>query len=117
MRALAVLLSIFLLAALPSFAGSKGDVKRGKRVFADMQCAICHTDGGNNLNPERPLKGPKFLKRIPDDKTLELTIRQGITTKGMPAFAKDKLSDQDLADVMVYIRSLSPAVPKSKKPR
>jgi mono/diheme cytochrome c family protein len=102
---------VLILGALPSFAGSaKGDLKRGKAVFQNMQCAICHTDGGNNLNPERPLKGESFLKRYPanDNNKLEQIIRQGIKDKGMPAFGKDKMSDQDMADVIVYIRSFTP---------
>ncbi len=116
MRAYAAILTIFIsLLLAPCFAGNKADVKRGKTLFTDMQCAICHTDGGNNLNPERPLKGPKFLKRLPDDKSLAQAIRQGVPAKGMPAFGKDKMSDQDLENVMSYVRSLSAPAPKSKK--
>ena len=115
MRAFAAMLSISLsFALLPCFAGTKGDAKRGKRIFSDLQCAICHTDGGNNLNPERPLKGAKFVQRLPDDKTLGATIRQGFPAKGMPANGKDKMSDQDLADVISYIRSLTPTSVKKK---
>lgn len=111
--AFALLLSFTLV---PGFAANKGDLKRGKKVFQDGQCAICHTDGGNNLNPERPLKGAVFIKRYPLNKDIELEkiIRKGITEKGMPSFGKDKLSDQDLKDVVVYIRSLTPAEPKKK---
>ena len=96
---------------IPSVAGSKGDAKRGKKIFSDFQCAICHVDGGNNLNPEAPLKGPSFLKKYPlnNDQALEKTIRQGIPTKGMPANGKDRLSDPDLHDLIAYIRSLTPA--------
>lgn len=90
-------------------APAKGDAKRGKRVFDEMGCAICHTDGGNNLNPERPLKGPLFLKRYPpgDDAAIAKVIREGVQKKGMPDFGKDKLGDKDLQDLMAYIRSLS----------
>lgn len=106
------------LAILPCFAGTtKGDSKRGKKLFQEsMQCFICHKDGGNNLNPEKPLKGDGFLKRYPanNNKDLEKVIREGITQKGMPAFGKDKMSDQDLADVVAYVRSLSEPAPKGK---
>lgn len=108
------------VALLPSMAGSRGDAKRGKKIFGDLQCSICHADGGNNLNPEAPLKGASFLKKYPlhDEKALEKTIRQGIPAKGMPANGKDKLSDPDLKDLIAYIRSLTPAEqakPKTKK--
>lgn len=114
-----LLLSLIAVAIAQSFmissesAGIKGDTKRGQKIFQDMQCAICHTNGGNNLNPDRPLIGEVFLKRYPanDNKGLEKIIREGITAKGMPQFGKDKMSDQDLADVVAYIRSLTPNKP------
>jgi mono/diheme cytochrome c family protein len=110
----AILLAFALLisfALLPSDAGAKGDAKRGKKIFGDLQCSICHADGGNNLNPEAPLKGPGFLKKYPlsDNKALEKLIRTGIPARGMPANGKDKLSDPDLQDLISYIRSLTPA--------
>ncbi len=105
------LLSVASLICPVGAAGLKGDVKRGKKVFQDMQCAICHANGGNNLNPERPLIGDGFLKRYPptNNAAIEKVIREGIKSKGMPDFGKDKMSDQDLADVIAYIRSLTPS--------
>ena len=97
-------------------ADPKGDIKRGKKVFMDMQCAICHANGGNLQNPEKPLMGEPFLKRYPlnQDKAIAKVIREGIISAGMPASGKDKMSDQDLADVIAYVRSLTPT--KSAKP-
>lgn len=108
-----LLFSMVFLLLSPCFAGLKGDGKRGAKVFSAMTCDICHTNGGNNLNPDRPLKGAGFQKRFPDDASLTLLIRKGITDKGMPAFGKDRMSDQDMADVLAYLRSLTPA--KGKK--
>lgn len=110
-RAGASFFAAIALFAPVSAAGLKGDVKRGKKVFQDMQCAICHANGGNNLNPERPLIGDPFLKRYPPNNNapIEKIIREGIKSKGMPDFGKDKMSDQDLADVIAYIRSLTPS--------
>lgn len=107
---------VMSMLAQPSFA-ARADLNKGKKLFQDMQCAICHTDGGNNLNPERPLKGPAFLKRFPadDNKELDKIIRVGIPAKGMPAFGKDKLSDKDLCDLVAYIRSLTPPAKKKSK--
>ncbi|MBX9688867.1 MAG: cytochrome c [Candidatus Obscuribacterales bacterium] len=113
---LLVLASLTSFFVVPSLAANKGDAKRGAKVFQAMQCAICHTDGGNNLNPERPIKGAEFLKRYPlkDNAALEKAIRAGIPNKGMPDFGKDKLSDTDMIDLVAYIRSLSESAKKGK---
>ena len=113
---LALVLLFVVLTSAPGFATAKGDIKRGQKVFQAMQCAVCHEDGGNKLNPQRPLKGPLFTQRYPlgDNKELEKTIREGITNKGMPSFTRDKLSDQNLLDLMAYVRSLTPPAKKSK---
>lgn len=107
-------LIFFGFAVQESAAASKGNAATGKKVFMKLNCAICHVNGGNLQNPERPLIGDPFLKRFPlnDDKALAKVIREGITAKGMPASGKDQMSDQDLADVIAYIRSLTPS-PKS----
>lgn len=116
------LLSIFLIVSclcfsLPTFAANKGDLKKGKKLYEDMNCSLCHIDGGNNLNPERPVKGASFLKRYPlteeGDKQLVKAIREGFPNKGMPDFGKDKISDQDMNDLLFYVRSLTP--PPAKK--
>lgn len=109
---------ISLIAALsPCYAGLKGNPKNGAKVFSAMTCELCHANGGNMQNPDRPLKGANFQKRFPDDNSLGQLIRKGIPDKGMPAFGKDRMSDQDLADVISYVRSLTPAAvtkPKTK---
>lgn len=105
-----IILAALLCLILPvCLAESPGNVKKGERVFASMQCAICHTNGGNNLNPDKPLKGPGFLKKYPSNQLLTKTIRSGIANRGMPSFGKDKLNDADLQDLLAYIRSLTPA--------
>lgn len=81
--------------------------ERGRKVFQTMQCAICHTNGGNNLNPEKPLKGSAFTKKYPKDELIAKTIRSGIINRGMPAFNKEKLNDQDLRDLIAYLRTFS----------
>lgn len=115
-----VLLFLFLAIAtalIPcSNAGTvKGDAKRGTKIFSAMTCDICHLNGGNMQNPDRPLKGAGFQKRFPDDASLGQLIRKGISDKGMPAFGRDRMSDQDLADVIAYVRSLTPAAAAKKK--
>ncbi|MBY0357729.1 MAG: dihydrofolate reductase [Candidatus Obscuribacterales bacterium] len=92
---------------VPTIAIPQPNAEKGRKVFQAMQCAICHTDGGNNLNPQKPIKGPAFNKKYPQDELIAKTVRSGIINRGMPAFNKEKLSDQDLRDLIAYIRTLS----------
>ena len=98
-----------------AFSAGKPDPKKGQKVFSAMQCEICHVNLGNNLNPERPLKGPNFIKRFPTDKALAQLIRIGVNERGMPAFGKDKMSDEDLANLISYLRSATPQGSSSSK--
>lgn len=102
----ALLLSLALLAT-PA-ADARGDLKKGKRLYQAMNCALCHTNGGNNQNPDKPLKGAHFQARYPDDKLLGDAIRKGFPEKGMPAYGKDQISDEELQNIVAYVRSLTP---------
>jgi mono/diheme cytochrome c family protein len=95
-----------LLCVLPSVAARKPDAKRGHELFERLTCSYCHPGGGNCLNPKKPLKGPEFRKAFPTDADVARVIRTGIPGTSMDAFRKDKLSDEELLDVIAYIRSL-----------
>nr|AIA18438.1 Cytochrome C oxidase, cbb3-type, subunit III [uncultured bacterium] len=111
-RLLSVIGAALVLFAAQSSCWAKGDVKKGKRLFTALNCSLCHEDGGNNQNPDKPLKGHKFAEKYSDDKKLAGAIRKGSPEKGMPAYGKDQISDSELQDVVIYIRSLTP---KSKR--
>lgn len=68
----------------------RGDAGRGEKVFG-MACAFCHE---NELGPAMPK-----LKRKVDK--LPRTVRAGDET--MPFFSRDKLTDQDVADIKAFI--------------
>lgn len=87
----------------------KGDVDRAKLAFIQATCWSCHPRGENSINGDRPLKGPGFLRRYPDDESLSEFIRKGAEDKGMPSFPPDRLSDRNLSLVISYIRSLTPS--------
>jgi mono/diheme cytochrome c family protein len=78
-----------------------GDAAAGQRVVAS-QCNSCHPGANAGIGPA--LYGPQFGERYPDDAQLAAVIRQG--RGGMPGFTADQLSDQDLADVIAYMRGL-----------
>jgi mono/diheme cytochrome c family protein len=93
-------------------------IAEGERVFHIFGCAGCHHDAGNVLF-EAPnvgrLVAPNISRRIADynDEALVRLIRRGVKHDGttaivMPASVLGRISDQDLAALVSYLRSLSP---------
>jgi mono/diheme cytochrome c family protein len=100
---------ILLFSALPAFsAPRKADAKAGKQLFEAMNCSMCHPSGGNALNPKKPLRGEEFKKTF-SDADIALVVRKGVPGTAMDAFRKDRLSDEQLSDIIAYIRTLTPA--------
>lgn len=98
-----------LIAMAPHvLAQTKPDPVRGKKAFEESTCAFCHANGGNSVNPKKPLKGGGFAKSFPDDKSIENVVRQGTKDGSMPAFNTKQVSDRDLKDIIAYIRTLTP---------
>ena len=97
------------------FAQAAGDAAKGKTLFS-KSCAGCHGESGKGdgsaaaaLNPK-----PKDLSDKGYNKTLDDAFLHNIITKGgaavgkapmMPPFAQ--LKEQDVNDVIAYIRSLA----------
>jgi mono/diheme cytochrome c family protein len=78
-----------------------GDASAGQPLVA-AQCYSCHPGANAGIGPA--LYGPSFEERYPDDAQLVAVIRQG--KGGMPAFTADQVTDQDLANVIAYMRGL-----------
>lgn len=83
------------------------EIKAGKMLFVKATCWGCHPHGENSMNGDKPLKGPRFAKKYQSDDELMAAIRRGSVTRGMPPFPVEKLSEQDLRQIVVFIRSLS----------
>ena len=83
-------------------------IAEGKEVFQKMQCFTCHVDGGNVINPSKPIKGADFKKKYPDDAQIAKIIRNGVPGTAMPAYGTDRLSDDQMGPLIAYIRSLTP---------
>ena len=82
---------------LPQETGAAGDAANGKEVFASAGCGGCHTfeAAGSNGNV-----GPNL-----DDSnvTLDAAVKQVENGGGgMPSF-KDRLSQQEIADVAAFV--------------
>ena len=83
------------------------DQARGKPLY-EGQCARCHGmqgGGGTGANLRRPR-----LPRAPDDDSLFDLIRSGIPESGMPDTWA--MSDNEVRDVIAYLRSLGRVPPE-----
>jgi len=91
------------LLAVSAF-GQQGDAKRGEKMFKDYSCYACHGFSGQN--------GPG--KRLVPMKMATVAFTAYVRSPGtnqMPSYSPKVLSDQQLADIWSYIRTLpdSPA--------
>lgn len=88
-----------------------GDVARGGSVYA-QNCALCHGDKGEGRIGATLQKD---WAGINVDALIESTVARGVTGSKMPAWSKSNggpLSDQDIADVTAFIRTLKkPSAP------
>jgi cbb3-type cytochrome c oxidase subunit III len=88
------------------FAGFKGDANYGEDLYR-IRCMSCHGDkgqGGVGLNLRNPV-----VQKAADPEFLAITVRDGRDGTPMAAFGKNGvgLRDQDIVDVITYVRTLS----------
>ena len=113
-----VVLGVILLAIAPSIAIAqvKGDPKAGKTKY-DANCVGCHGATGKGdgaaaaaLNPKPQDHTNGSVMNALSDKYLFDIIKDGGASMKkapfMPASSK-KLSDQEISDIVAYIRSLA----------
>jgi mono/diheme cytochrome c family protein len=105
---------LFMLAALPMSQikpGTPASIERGNKVYY-AQCLSCHqADGGgvHNMNP--PLVKTKWV--LGDKTALVQVVLKGMTgeveidgrTYHNVMAPHSELSDQDIADVLTYVRN------------
>lgn len=111
--ALLFLLSILFLAA-PCFAQARGNAKKGQDLYLE-KCVLCHGSQGEGWDWSKkampPIPIPDLAKTAPSqaDEYLFDVVKGGGEAVGrtrfMPPFGFD-LSDQDVWDIVAYIRSL-----------
>jgi len=83
-------------------------IAEGQKQFTQMQCFTCHANGGNLINPGKPIKGTSFLKKYSEDAQIAQLIRRGVAGTAMPAYSKERLGDEQLNALIDYVRSLTP---------
>jgi cytochrome c oxidase cbb3-type subunit 3 len=95
-----------------SYAGS---TKNGERIF-QQHCAGCHGTSGDGLGPDikelivPPANFRSVKSRTKTDMELYLAIKQGVLFSPMHGWA-DRLTDQEIRDVVRYIRNMAPFNP------
>ena len=95
-----VLLSLTMYAVVPA-AGA--EIEKGKKVFEDKRCAMCHTIGGKG-GKTGPDLSDSGNKRDVEWMTKFLKDPKG-TVSGTKHMAV-KATDEELADLVEYLRSL-----------
>ena len=93
-----------------------GDAGAGREVFESLTCIECHRGGENQVRPSKPIKGAAFKHKYPHDAQIVKVIRNGVKNSSMPAFGPDMISEEEMKDLVTYIRSLSQASEAEKKP-
>jgi thiosulfate dehydrogenase len=92
--------------ALEKDGTPKGDVAAGKVVF-DKICSTCHGPNGNAINFKTPA-AVEYLNHPATENPWQFLHRTriGVTLWPMPSAADNKLSEQDLSNVLAYVRTL-----------
>ena len=79
----------------------KGGKIDGKKEFEE-HCAACHPNGGNVINPAKPL-GKKALEGIGVKNAKNIIAKMRKPGPGMTAFDKKSLSDKEAKAIAEYI--------------
>jgi uncharacterized membrane protein len=79
------------------------DIRQGEKLYA-THCGGCHPNGGNVINSQLPVVSSPQLKNLNTFTKFNRDPLRPDGSKGvMPAFPKEKISDQDLKQIYEYI--------------
>ncbi len=101
--------------ALPTgsgpYRGNSWAIGEGSRLYGQMNCVGCHAHGGGGMGPAL-MDGAWRYGSSPSD--IFATIVEG-RPNGMPSF-RGRLSDQQVWQLVAYVRSLSGLTPMDALP-
>jgi cytochrome c6 len=88
--------------ATPGFCDTrKGEKIDGKKEF-EKHCAVCHPNGGNIVNAQKPLSG-KALKANGVKNVKDIIARMRNPGPGMTTFDEKTISDQEARAIAAYV--------------
>nr|WP_309236589.1 c-type cytochrome [Microcoleus sp. FACHB-672] len=96
----AIMLVVFVLNITLSQPALAADIANGEQIFS-LQCAGCHINGGNIIRRGKNLK-QKALKQNGMDSIEAISSIVATGKNNMSAY-KDRLSEQEIADVSAYV--------------
>ena len=100
MKSLVTILLMLSIGIAPS-AWAAGSAEKGKALVESKKCALCHKEGSKMGKPMEMLAGDTDAKikgaLIDPKKTLGAEVK-------MPAY---KLSDEQVQDIIAYLRSIA----------
>lgn len=83
----------------------------GQQLFTSMNCSGCHSNGGGGMGPA--LMDDTWIYGSDPDQVFA-SIAEG-RPNGMPAW-KYRLNNQQIWELVTYVRSLSGLIPKGARP-
>lgn len=108
-----LVLSILLMAATSALAQESpaGSAERGQTHFMKYMCYTCHGSAGQGADRGT---GPKIAPGPLPYLAFALQVRT--PRLDMPAYRREFVSDQELADIYSYLSSMKPSPPAKDIP-
>lgn len=101
MKRVAVVVLVMAFVISMTLAGIAGAAKSAEALFNE-QCAVCHPDGGNIINPKKSLRA-KDLKANGITSAADIVKVMRKPGPGMNAFDAKAISDKDAKALADYI--------------
>jgi mono/diheme cytochrome c family protein len=95
-----------ILAAQTSPGGDAGTINNGKRLYMEKNCYYCHGTAGQGGRD-----GVRLANTALNADGLIRYVRK--PTNAMPAYTEKLISDQELRDILAFLKSL----PAAKAPK
>ncbi len=112
-----MLLLVMLTSVWVSAQEFRGDPQRGQAVY-ERNCLRCHGPSGDGTGPDAttlivpPANFHLPQHRLRTDRELYMAVSEGVLFSPMHGW-RGRLTEQDMQDVINYIRTLVPFLPLS----
>jgi len=102
-------------------ASSPQSIAHGEQVFL-QRCTGCHGRKADGKGPNsldilprpRNLRNAAFVQKAPDQRLFD-SILYGVQGTAMPSWIDYGLSNQDVGDIVNFIRSMNPTINRSQQ--